>query len=268
MSDQSQANGMTLERRPDPVVRQISVSDIVESLASGLRDFQAAPVYGLVFGGLYALGGVAVVLCTIGIGWSYLAYPLAAGFALIGPFAAVGLYEVSRLRAAGKPLSWQIIFRAVVAQGGRELGWMAFVTLFVFIVWMYIARVLVMLFLGLHATASLRDFIVLVTSTPEGIVFLLIGNAVGAALALVLYSISVVSFPLLLERDVDFVTAMITSVRAVTKSPFPLISWAVIIVIELILASLPFFIGFLIVLPIIGHATWHLYTRIVAPEPA
>ena len=113
----------------------------------------------------------------------------------------------------------------------------------------------------------MRDFITLVTTTPEEILFLLIGNAVGAALALVLYSLTVVSFPLLLERDVDFVTAMITSVRAVAKSPVPMISWAAIIVVEVMLASMPFFLGFLIVLPILGHTTWHLYTRIVAPLP-
>lgn len=270
MSDPSQPEGITLapQRRDDPVVRPVSVSDIVESLASGLRDFQAAPTFGLVFGGAYALGGIAIVACTIGIGWSYLAYPLAAGFALVGPFAAVGLYEVSRRRAAGQPSTWDDVWRVVLAQGKRELGWMAFVTLFIFIFWMYQARLLVVLFLGLHFSASLRDFIVLVTTTPEGIIFLLIGNAVGAVLALVLFSLTVVSFPLLLERDLDFVTAMITSVRAVTLSPFPLLSWAVIIVIELLLASLPFFLGFLIVLPILGHATWHLYTRIVAPQPA
>jgi uncharacterized membrane protein len=257
---------MASPRPPDPVVRAVTVSDIVESLASGLRDFQAAPIYGLILGGLYAVGGMAIVACVMGFGWYYLAYPLAAGFALIGPFAAVGLYEVSRRRAAGQPLSWDAIVSTVIAQGGRELGWMAFVTLFVFIVWMYQARLLVALFLGLHATASFRDFIVLVTTTPEGILFLMVGNAVGAVLSVVLFSLTVVSFPLLLDRDVDFVTAMITSVRAVTLSPLPLISWAFIIVIELIVASLPFFLGLIVVLPILGHATWHLYTRIVVPR--
>ncbi len=270
MTDVRQAEVIPLvtRRGPDPVVRSVTISDIVESLAGGLRDFQAAPVYGLVFGGIYAIGGIAVVACAVGIGWSHLAYPLAAGFVLIGPFAAVGLYEVSRLRASGEPLSWDAIARAVIAQGARELGWMAFVTLFVFIVWMYQAWLLVALFLGLHAPESLRDFVVAVTTTPEGIVFLLAGNAVGAVLALVLFSLTVVSFPLLLDRDVDFVTAMITSVRAVTLSPVPLVSWAIIIVIELLVASLPFFLGFLVVLPILGHATWHLYTRIVVPAPA
>lgn len=255
-------------RRPDPTVRSIAVDDIVESLASGLRDFQAAPRFGLFFGGVYAFGGLAIILFATTFGWSYLDYPLAAGFALLGPFAAVGLYEVSRRRESGEPLSWRAIFSVMLAQGRRELGWMAFVTLFIFVFWMYIAQLLVALFLGLHATASLHDFVALATTTPDGIIFLLVGHAVGAALALVLYSVTVVSFPLLLEHDVDFVTAMITSVRAVLASPVPLISWAAIIVMEVVLASLPFFLGFLIVLPIIGHATWHLYRRIVAPEPA
>jgi uncharacterized membrane protein len=268
MSHVNESEGITLvPRRPDPVVRPVAVADIVEALASGLRDFQAAPVYGIAFGGLYAVGGIAILACLVGLGWSYLAYPLAAGFALIGPFAAVGLYEVSRRRAAGQPLSWKVIIRTIVAQGNRELGWMAFVTLFIFIVWMYQARLLVALFLGLHATASLRDFIVLVTTTPEGIIFLLVGNAVGAVLSIILFSLTVVSFPLLLDRDVDFVTAMITSVRAVTMSPLPLLSWAIVIVIELMVAALPFFLGLVVVLPILGHATWHLYTRIVAPAP-
>jgi uncharacterized membrane protein len=269
MSEQS-PQGITImpQPRPDPQVRPVAVTDIVEAMASGLRDFQASPRFGLAFGAAYALGGIVIVLCVVSVGWSYLAYPLAAGFALVGPFAAVGLYEVSRVRARGEVPTWGGIFAVVFSQGRRELGWMAFVTLFVFIFWMYQARLLVVLFLGFHASASLRDFITLATTTPEGILFLLVGNAVGAALALVLFSLTVVSFPLLLERDVDFVTAMITSVRAVAKSPWPMISWAAIIVVELTLASLPFFLGFLIVLPILGHATWHLYTRIVEPAPA
>jgi uncharacterized membrane protein len=267
MSDQSSPQGITVVPQPrrDPLVRAVTIADIVEAMACGLRDFQAAPRFGLAFGAAYALGGVVIVACVVGAGWSYLAYPLAAGFALVGPFAAVGLYEVSRVLARGGKPTWGGILSVVLAQGRREIGWMAFVTLFVFIFWMYQVRLLVVLFLGFHATASLRDFLTLVTTTPEGILFLLIGNAVGAALALVLYSLTVVSFPLLLDRDVDFVTAMITSVRAVAKSPLPMISWAAIIVVELMLASMPFFLGLLIVLPILGHTTWHLYTRIVAP---
>jgi uncharacterized membrane protein len=107
-----------------------------------------------------------------------------------------------------------------------------------------------------------------VTTTPDGLMFLLIGNVIGAALALILFSLTVVSFPLLLERDVDFITAMITSVRAVTSSPLPMIGWAAVIAMLLIVASLPMFLGLIVVLPVLGHATWHLYRRIVAPVQA
>jgi len=255
-------------RRPDPVVRAATVADITEALAQGLRDFQAAPLYGLTFGAFYAAGGIAIVLCAAALGMSYLSYPLAAGFALIGPFVAVGLYEVSRRRELKAPLSWRAVCGAIMAQGRRELGWMAFVTLFVFIIWMYQVRLLLALFLGFRSFTSLNEFITVVTTTPDGLMFLVIGNMIGAALALLLFSLTVVSFPLLLERDVDFITAMITSVRAVTTSPLPMIGWAAVIATLLIVASLPMFLGLVVVLPVLGHATWHLYRRIVAPVQA
>jgi uncharacterized membrane protein len=260
---------MSISGKNDPVVRQIAASDIVEALGSGLRDFQNAPLYGLVFGALYVAGGLAIVLSVVSLGVSYLAYPLAAGFALIGPFVAVGLYDVSRRREAGLPVSFGEVLRTVFAQGRRELAWMAFVTLFIFIMWMYQVRFLMALFLGLSASfSSVQQFLTVVLTTNEGLMFLLIGNIIGAALALILFSVTVVSFPLLLERDVDFVTAMITSVRAVAKSPLPMIGWAAVVVGLLAIASLPFFLGLLLVLPILGHTTWHLYRRIVEPISA
>jgi uncharacterized membrane protein len=251
--------------RPDPVVRPVTVGEIVESLAEGMRDFQRAPIYGLTFGALYALGGILIVLSVSALGASYLAYPLAAGFALIGPFIAVGLYEVSRRLDAGEPLSWSGVIGTIIAQGHRELGWMAFVTVFIFVVWMYQVRLLIALMLGLKSFSSLREFLIVVTTTPEGWLFLIIGHLLGAVLSLVLFSLTVVSFPLMLDRDIDFVTAMITSVRAVVASPGPMIGWAAVVVILMIVACVPAFLGLLIVLPVLGHATWHLYRRIVQP---
>ena len=247
----------------DPVVRRITATDIAEALGQGLRDFQAAPLYGLAFGALYAGGGIAILLSLTAFGMVYLAYPLAAGFALIGPFVAIGLYEVSRRREAGQTLSIRGIWSTVKSRG--EIGWMAFVTLFVFVIWMYQVRLLIALLIGLNASfSSLREFVTVVLTTNEGLLFLAIGNAVGAALSLILFSLTVVSFPLLLERDVDFVTAMITSVRAVVTSPVPMIGWAAIIVVLLIVSAMPYFLGLLVTLPVLGHATWHLYRWIAA----
>jgi len=251
----------------DPVVRPITATDLVEAFGKGLRDFQAVPSYGLIVGVFYAAGGIAVVLCATALGMSYLAYPLAAGFALIGPFVAIGLYEVSRRRETGEPLSWGEIWRT--AKSRSEIGWMAFVTLFIFIVWMYQARLLIALFLGLNASfPSLQQFMTVVLTTNEGLLFLFVGNAIGAALALILFSLTVVSFPLLLDRDVDFITAMITSVRAVVTSPAVMIGWAAVITVLLMISALPLFLGLLVTLPVLGHTTWHLYRRIVSPVEA
>ncbi|MGE0563152.1 MAG: DUF2189 domain-containing protein [Pseudolabrys sp.] len=255
----------------DPVVRRIAVADVVEALAQGLRDFQALPRFGLAFGALYAAGGLAILGTIIYLGISYLAYPIAAGFSLIGPFVAAGLYDVSRRREAGEPPSWRGMWRAVRAR--PEIGWMAFVTLFIFWIWMYQVRLLMALFLGINASfTSFQQFITVVLTTNEGLTFLAVGNVIGAALSLILFSLTVVSFPLLLDRDVDFVTAMITSVRAVVTSPVPMIGWAAVIVVLLVISALPLFLGLLVTLPVLGHTTWHLYRRLVAepetPNPA
>jgi uncharacterized membrane protein len=257
----------TISGKTDPVVRPISFGDIVEALIQGLRDFQAAPLYGMALGALYCVAGIAIVLSVTSLGMSYLAYPLAAGFALLGPFVAVGFYEISRKREAGETASLADIRAAMTSR--PEIGWMAFVTLFIFIMWMYQARFLMALFFGLNASfSSLPQFITMVLTTTEGLIFLLVGNMIGAFLAIVLFSLTAVSFPLLLDRDVDCVTAMVTSVRAVARSPVPLLAWALMIVVLLVLAALPFFIGLVVVLPVLGHATWHLYRRIIVPVEA
>ncbi|MCG6122528.1 MAG: DUF2189 domain-containing protein [Microvirga sp.] len=249
-----------------PVIRKIDMEDVQAAFYEGLGDFRAAPAFGLFFGGVYALGGIAMVLLVSALKLGYLAYPLAAGFALVGPFVAVGLYEVSRRRDLGLPLRWKDVLGAIASQGKREIGWMALVTLFALVIWLYQVRLLLALFLGFQSFTSVGEFLTVVFTTPEGWLFLIIGNVVGAFLALGLFSISVISFPLLLDRDVDFITAMIASVTSVTMNPRPMLGWGLFIVLGLILASIPFFLGLLIMLPALGHASWRLYKRVVAPE--
>src|SRR5246500_3916728 len=190
---------MSISGKVDPGVRPIAGTDIAEALIEGLRDFQALPIYGLAFGALYAAGGIAIILCLTAFGMAYLAYPLAAGFALIRPFVAIGLYEVSRRRETGQPVSFGAIWSTIRSRS--EIGWMAFVTLFVFVTWMYQVWLLISLLLRPQASFStLQEFMSVVFTTKEGLLFLAIGNAVGALLSLILFSLTVVSFPLLLER--------------------------------------------------------------------
>jgi uncharacterized membrane protein len=253
-------------RRIDPTrVNPITINVIVDALGAGMRDFRSAPFYGLFFGAVFALGGNLVLLTASAFHMSYLSYPLAAGFSLIGPFIAVGLYEVSRRIEAGTPLSWPGVLGVIWEQRSRELGWMAFVVLFIQIMWMYQVRLLLALFLGFQSFASFGEFVEVVLTTPEGLLFLIIGHVVGAVLSVVLFSLTVVSFPMLLDRDIDFITAMITSVRAVVTSPVPMIGWALVVTVTLIVSMLPFFAGLLIALPILGHTTWHLYRALVPP---
>jgi uncharacterized membrane protein len=266
-SSDGAAQDDTIERRPDPTrVNTIGFDAIVDALGAGMRDFRKAPRFGLFFGGVYALGGIFVLLTASAFHMSYLSYPLAIAFGLIGPFVAVGLYEVSRRLENDEPLDWYGVLGVIWAQRRRELAWMAFVVLFVQIMWMYQVRLLLALFLGFQSFASFSVFVEVVVTTPEGLMFLLIGNIVGAALSVVLFSLTVVSFPMLLDREVDFITAMITSVRAVVTSPKPMIGWALIITVTMLLSMLPVFAGLLVTLPVLGHTTWHLYRKLV-PDP-
>jgi len=248
---------------PRPVVRNITPWDVVAALKAGVADFLAAPQYGLFFGGVYAAGGIVIFLCLAVFDMRWMIFPIAIAFPLAGPFAAAGLYEVSRRLQEGQKLSWRGILSVMVQQQRREFGWMAFTTLFIFWVWMYQIRLLVAVFLGTKSFSSLEAFVGIVLSTPEGLTFLGVGTLIGLVLALVLFSVTVISMPLLLDRDVDFVTAMITSVSTVIKNPVTMLGWGLLITVSVILAMVPAFLGLLVVFPILGHATWHFYKRAI-----
>ncbi len=246
-----------------PQVRAIGFGDIAMALRLGWSDFRAAPLYGLFFGSFYAGWGILIAAMLSVLDMAYLVFPVSIGFVLIGPFIAVGLYEVSRRLERGEALSWSGVLGVIWHQRQRELVWMAFVMLFVFWIWMYQVRLLLALFLGFQSFSDMGGFLRVVLTTSDGFWFLAVGNVVGALLSLVLFSVTVISCPLLLEREVDFITAIITSVKAVTESGVPMIAWGLFVVAAIIAASLPAFLGLLVVLPVLGHTTWHLYRRAV-----
>ncbi len=246
-----------------PKVKVLTFKELEKALSRGIADFIAKPRFGLVIGAACAFFGIAIVACISWLNIPWMIYPFAIGFPLVGPFLAVGLYEVSRRLQAGESVTWNAVVSRMWIQRGRELSWMAFVVLFVIWMWVYQVRLLMALFLGRMSFSSLPGFIELITTTSAGLWFLGVGHIVGAALAIILFSITVISIPILMDRELDMVTAMITSVKVVLASPVVMIGWGLAVTLLVIIASLPLFLGLIIVLPILGHTTWHIYKTTV-----
>ena len=252
--------------RKAPTIREISVEDVTAALREGADDFRAMPAFGMTIGLVHALGGMAILYVAYALDLVVLAFPLLAGFALIGPFAAMGLYEGSRRRDRGERVGIGDILSVRAATTSVNIFFLGFILLFALFVWLRMALMIYALFFGLNPPPLGRLFTELFT-TMNGFTFLLVGNAVGAAFAFVVFSITVVSFPYMLEKDVDPVTAVALSVSAVAKNALPLAGWALFVGIALFVSWLPFFLGLVVVLPVLGHATWRLYKRmIVHPE--
>lgn len=246
-----------------PVIRKLTQDDISAALNAGFRDFKAAPQYGLFFGLIYAVGGWVIIAMLNSARLNYVIYPLISGFALVAPFVAAGCYEVSRRLERGEPLGWSAVLGSVLRQGGRELGWMALVTTFALIIWFDFAVFLYLMFFGLKVPTFL-DLVTMIANTTEGALFFVVGNITGAAIAFFVFSITVVSCPMLMDRDIDFITAMITSMKAVHENTRQMISWAVLIGFMLAVCVMTLLIALPIVLPLLGHASWHVYRKAIA----
>ncbi len=249
-------------------VQTVFFADVKAAFWAGVRDFLRKPLLSAAFGLLFALFGLVFAAGLLIFDQIWMIVPAGVGFPLVAPFLAAGLYEMSRRFAEGQSFSWSDIFGVVFKQQRREFGWMAFVMLFVFWVWIYQVRLLLALFLQWQSFSALDSFFMVVTTTSNGLLFLGVGTIVGAFLATVLFSITVVSMPLLLDHEIDFVSAMILSVKAVIANPVVMLGWGVIIALLTFLALLPAFVGVIFVLPVLGHATWHLYKRVIGRIPA
>lgn len=264
MSSPAKSLATTPRRSQFPDVNAFSIHDLIEAFAAGLQDFRAAPGYGLFFGCIYAVGGWVLILLLVQFDLPYLVYPLAAGFALIAPFIASGFYVVSQYLENGKPLNWGIVFSTVKTMFSRDLGWMALVTGFSLFIWMDIAALLSFGFLGMQMF-TFADLTNMIFNTPRGIVFILVGNTAGALIAFSVFSYSVISIPMLFDRNIDFVTAMVTSVRFVIHNRLSMAFYCILIAVLIALSLLSGFVGLIVTLPILGHTTWHVYRRGVAP---
>ena len=236
----------------------LTEEDLRAALRAGLEDFKAVPIFGLFFSVFYVAGGLGLWFGLIASGQPAWFLPVAAGFPLFAPFAAVGLYEVSRRREAGEPLSWAPILSALKGRGDGQLALMAVGVLIAFGFWIILARGIFAIFLGRSGIGA--ESIGILFSLP-GIGMVIVGTAVGGIIALALFTVTVMSLPMLLDRDIDFVTAMIASTQVVTGNPQVMLKWAALIAGLLFAAMIPLFLGLFVVLPVLGHATWHLYRR-------
>jgi uncharacterized membrane protein len=257
---------LTPPERGMPKVNKVTTADITSSLKAGFSDFLARPYMSGFFGLFYATFGILFVWTLVGLGKVWMIVPAVVAFPLVAPFAAAGIYEISRRLQKGEDFGWAEILTVMANQRKREMGWMAFVTLFILWIWFYQFRTVLVIVLQDSSFSGLDGFLNTVFFTPEGWTFLAIGFCVGAFLSAVLFSVTVVAMPMLLEREIDFVSAMLTSIRVVRENPVVMLSWAAIISVTMLLSLVPVFLGLIFTLPILGHTTWHLYQRAVAPE--
>jgi uncharacterized membrane protein len=254
------------EHAADPTVRIIAPADLVDALKKGWDDFTAMPSHAVFLCVIYPAIGILAAALTLGYAFVPLLFPAAAGFALIGPLAALGLYELSRRREAGLDVSATDAFEVLRSPSIGAIVALGLMLTAIFLVWMAVANAIYTTYFGYGSPESISQFVHDLFFTRAGWSLILVGNAVGLVFAIGAYLISVVSFPLLLDREVGTTVAMLTSLRLVVRNPLTMALWGLIVAALLVIGTVPLFLGLAVVLPVLGHATWHLYRKAVAAD--
>lgn len=249
-----------------PAVRRITTADLMDALRLGFEDFWAKPSHYVFLCLIYPIVGLILTQWSSGSNAIQLVYPLMSGFALIGPFAAIGLYEISRRRELGMSTHWRHALDVRRSPALPSIAVIGILLFALFLLWLFTAQSIYTRLFGDEAPASIGTFLRDVLTTSRGWTLILFGNAAGFIFAVVVLATTVVAFPLLLDRDVGAVAAIETSARAVMANPLQMALWGLIVAVLLVIGSIPLFAGLAVVIPILGHATWHLYRRVVEPE--
>lgn len=243
-------------------IRKIGRAEIRESLAQGWDDFMARRGDLIFVGLLYPLIGLAAAVFFLGGNLLHLLFPVAAGISLLGPVAAIGFYELARRREDGLESDWSHFLDVRKRPAWDAIMAVSGLLLVIFFLWIGAAAVIYTALLG-GPPESVGDFLARLFTTPEGWALIVVGNLVGLGFAAVVLTLSVVSMPMLVDRDVDARTAIETSVRAVSANKMAMARWGFIVAALLVAGSIPLFIGLAVVIPVLGYATWHLYSHVV-----
>ena len=262
MTELSQHEAPQAAPRPDIAI--LDMSDLRYALAKGWADWRAAPLIGLVFASVYVAGGL--FLAFVAGGFVYQTLILALGFPLFAPFAAVGLYETSRRLEAGEPLDLYQIFGVILRERDRQIPWAGAIIVIYFLFYSFLAHMIFALFMSssplINISSSFEALL-----TPTGLTMMAVQLVVGAVLGLILFGLTVFSLPLMLDKEIDFMTSMLLSFEAMRENLGVMLVWAGLIGVVVVAAMLPAFLGLLVALPVLGHASWHLYRRaLIHPE--
>ena len=249
-----------------PAVRRITVADLRDALAKGMADFAACRTDVVFLCIVYPVVGLLLAHFAFNYEMLPLLFPIASGFALLGPVAAVGLYEMSRRREQGAKVSWADAFGAVGSPSFGPIVALGILLLVIFLLWLTAAQLIYMATLGPEPPTSAGVFMRDVFMTAAGWSMIVFGTAVGFVFAVLVLAISAVSFPLLLDRDVGLGVAVVTSLRVFAVNPGSMMVWGMIVVAGLVIGSIPMFLGLIFIMPALGHATWHLYRKAVGPS--